>query len=102
LRGPEQFEAVFAHGTLAQRGLVIVRSRPNGLGRPRLGIVASRKALRRAVDRNRCKRVLREAFRAVAAALPALDIVVQLRDQGPQQRALTWAEAKNLFTALMK
>lgn len=85
-----------------RQGLVNVRSRPNGLGHPRLGMVAGRKALRRAVDRNRSKRLLREAFRAAHKALPALDIVVQFRDQGTRQRALTWAEAQKLFTGLMK
>ena len=102
LQRPEEFEAVFSDGAARRAGLVIVRSRPNELGRPRLGMVASRKALRRAVDRNRSKRLLREAFRAAQASLPALDIVVQFRDQGPRQRALTWAEAQNLFLALTK
>lgn len=46
----------------------------------RLGLVASRKAAPRAVDRNRGKRLAREVFRAVRAQLPALDIVFLLRN----------------------
>ena len=37
------------------------------------------KVERRAVNRNRVKRVLREAFRARQQDLPGLDIVVRLR-----------------------
>ncbi len=37
------------------------------------------KVERRAVNRNRVKRVLREAFRARQRDLPGLDIVVRLR-----------------------
>lgn len=44
----------------------------------RLGLVVGKRALRRAVDRNRARRVLRETFRVRRGDLPALDIVVQV------------------------
>ncbi len=44
----------------------------------RMGLVVGRRALPRAHERNRAKRVLREAFRRRRAALPAMDIVVQV------------------------
>lgn len=44
----------------------------------RLGIVVGKKQLRRAVDRNRVKRVLREQFRCRRSALPAYDLVARL------------------------
>lgn len=51
----------------------------NEAGGPRLGIIAGRKAARRAVDRNRGKRLIREWFRAAMTELAGLDVIVQLR-----------------------
>jgi ribonuclease P protein component len=45
----------------------------------RLGLAVSKKALRRAVDRNRMKRQIREAFRQRRARLAGQDIVVMVR-----------------------
>ena len=53
--------------------------RPNGLSHARIGIITGRRAARRAVDRNRVKRIVREAFRKVRHGLGGRDIVVQLR-----------------------
>ena len=51
----------------------------NALGWPRLGLVVARRVAPRAVDRNRIKRVARESFRALAASLPPLDLVLVAR-----------------------
>ena len=48
----------------------------NELGHPRLGLVVSKKNARRALDRNRIKRLVRESFRHISAALPAVDVLV--------------------------
>jgi ribonuclease P protein component len=80
LRRRREFEAVLASPRQAVVSpLFVVRllARPDGPAR--LGIVASRKALARAVDRNRAKRLVREAFRAAQRDLPPADIVVQVR-----------------------
>jgi ribonuclease P protein component len=44
----------------------------------RLGMVIGKKLLRRAVDRNRVKRCIRECFRRRRADLPDCDLIVRL------------------------
>jgi len=45
----------------------------------RLGLAISKKHARRSVDRNRIKRVAREAFRVRRQSLPPVDIIVLSR-----------------------
>jgi ribonuclease P protein component len=47
---------------------------------PRLGLAIAKRLMPRAVDRNRTKRLVREAFRHGRHALPARDYVVFARD----------------------
>lgn len=54
-----------------------VYARPNGTAVTRLGIVTSKRVSRRAVERNYCKRLAREVFRAQGKALEGLDFVVR-------------------------
>ena len=46
-------------------------------GGPRLGLLVTRKHAAKAVERNRIKRCLREAFRLEQAALGPLDVLVR-------------------------
>ena len=52
--------------------------RAAGLTEARLGLVVGKKQLKRAIDRNRVKRIIREQFRLARASLPAVDLVVRL------------------------
>ena len=54
-------------------------ARENELAHARLGLVIAKKNVRRAVDRNKVKRVARESFRQHRAELGNLDIVVLAR-----------------------
>ncbi len=54
----------------------------SGGARPRIGITVSSKVAN-AVERNRVKRWVREAFRSVARDLPAVDVVVIARRGAP-------------------
>jgi len=80
LSGRTQFEAVLHRHDRVLRGhYFVVRALPGARAFARLGIIASRKAIHRAVDRNTCKRIVKEAFREHAEALGKLDTVVICR-----------------------
>ncbi len=57
----------------------LLLARPSSLGHARLGLVVAKKNIRRAVDRNRIKRVVRETFRQYQDHLDTLDIVFLAR-----------------------
>ncbi|MGE0809913.1 MAG: ribonuclease P protein component [Immundisolibacter sp.] len=75
---PQQFQLVFRRGRRRRIGVIEVITLPNTAGLARLGLVISKRALRRAVDRNRVRRWARDAFRLRQQALPAADIVLRL------------------------
>lgn len=45
----------------------------------RLGIIVARKHVKRAIDRNRIKRLVRESFRHRQETIPSLDVIVLAR-----------------------
>ena len=72
LRGSNDFQRVYRTGKRYEGHLLTVFVLPNSLTQHRLGITASRKALGKAVDRNRAKRLLRESFRLTKPHLDRL------------------------------
>jgi ribonuclease P protein component len=79
LRDRSVFEAVLRTGCRISSRNFLLRAQANELTHARLGMIAGKKVAARAVDRNRAKRLIREAFRAAAAGLGAVDVTVQLR-----------------------
>lgn len=78
VRARPEFDAVFAGGRRAANALLALHHL--GDERPaRLGLAVSRKVDRRAVVRNRIKRVLRDRFRHLRASLPGGAYVVVAR-----------------------
>jgi ribonuclease P protein component len=77
LRG-QDIDALLASGKGLRRAGVSVQTRPNALGCPRLGMIIPRRAVPRAVDRNRLRRLLREWFRLNQEQLGSRDILVRL------------------------
>jgi ribonuclease P protein component len=99
LRRRREFLAVQQRGERVFAGDVVVIAHESGVGRPRIGIAVSSK-IASAVERNRVKRWVREAFRAMQADLPAVDLVVVARKGalamgiGGARRALEAARAR--------
>lgn len=75
LTRPEEFSRVFANPLRSSDGLFTVVARDNGGSTARLGLAISKRVAKRAVQRNRIKRVAREVFR-LQRNLPSLDFVV--------------------------
>ncbi len=68
-------------------------------GAPRLGILVTRRHAARAVERNRIKRFVREAFRMEQEALGPLDVLVR-PPYGVRPSAQALAQLRTLFSRL--
>jgi ribonuclease P protein component len=79
-----------------------VRSKENGLGYARLGIIISKKNVRLAVARNRLKRLIREGFRLNRHKLWGLDIVILVKKGADSlERAALRAQVEGVWKRLM-
>ncbi len=76
---PAEFKHVFARPVRFSNHTMTLLARENKLNHARLGLAISKKQLRRAVDRNRVKRLIRESFRQHQQQLDGLDCVVMVR-----------------------
>jgi ribonuclease P protein component len=76
----QEFRAALASECRFSGNTFLLRAIGNELSGARLGLITSRKAARRAVDRNRAKRLARVAFRQARVGLPAVDVVLQLKN----------------------
>jgi ribonuclease P protein component len=82
---PEDFRQVFQGAALkVSCKELLVLARASGRDEARLGLVIAKKHVRRANQRNRIKRIIRETFRH-RRQLAGLDIVVLARSGADQQ-----------------
>ena len=76
---PSHFENVFKDAIPSVSPKMTILGRHNQLDHPRLGVTVSKKNVRKAHDRNRMKRLIRESFRLNQHHLPDIDIVVVVK-----------------------
>ena len=77
MRRKAEFERLFRQGTRRSLAGYTFYMERREAGRPRLGILVSRKHAAAASERNRIKRCIREAFRLEQETLGALDLLVR-------------------------
>ncbi len=88
-----QFRQVFQKNDRSADRYWTILYRFNEAGIARLGMAVAKKRAKRAVDRNRLKRIIRESFRC-QQGLPGVDIVVLPRD--PSVKASSAELSKSL------
>lgn len=94
LRSSSDFDRVLGQGQrLTYPEFVLYHAARDALGRPRVGLVVSRR-IGGAVVRNRTKRLLREASRGLIPRLAACDVVIVARP------AITTVGVRELSDAL--
>ncbi|MBI1950579.1 MAG: ribonuclease P protein component [Acidobacteria bacterium] len=82
LRKRSEYQVIYDKGQRIPSASFVVFVLRNGLGRPRLGITATRR-VGGAVRRNRAKRLVREVFRRHKSELENVDIVLNVRTSLP-------------------
>jgi len=75
----DNYKHVFSKSQRFGNKSFTVLARENDLGHPRLGLAISKKSAKRAVDRNRIKRIFRESFRLHQHKLPNVDIIAMCK-----------------------
>lgn len=94
IRKRSEYRVIYDQGQRIPSGFFVLFVMRNALGRPRLGITATRR-IGGAVQRNRAKRLVREVFRRHRLEIDNVDIVVNARTSLPV------AEYRRVETELM-
>lgn len=101
---PEQFKRIFEGADRRLRyAPFTLLAVANSCAHPRLGMAIAKKHVKKAVQRNRIRRQIRESFRLHQHRLPAADILILGRPgmdllPGPELKSLlerAWAELVN-------
>jgi ribonuclease P protein component len=101
LRRADGFDHVICAENIADKQFKIFFIRNCG-NNARLGIIASKKVLPCAVDRNRAKRIIRESFRQHNIKACKLDLVVMVRKDYSQKIDARINNLQQLFSQVEK
>jgi ribonuclease P protein component len=98
----DDFSSVFSFRKLIKSPNFLLHYRPHGGEQTdgvRLGLVIAKRYLRRSVDRNLVKRLIREAFRIGRSELSSCDLIVRLAAKPvlPIDRRALAGEIRNLL-----
>ena len=103
LGGTHAFSSVFAYRCCVAGQQFQVCGKPNGIDVARIGVVVSKRIAPRAVDRNYCKRLVRETFQQDRGKLVGFDFVVRLRGRMTASvHAAARAELRELLMRLLR
>lgn len=102
LHSPPEYQQAFSEGRRHHGQLFRMHFRADPDGPVRLGVSVSRRVDKRAVGRNRVKRVCRDVFRISAAGLPTGDIVLVARPEAAKaDNAAIREDLQRLFAKLL-
>jgi ribonuclease P protein component len=87
LRKAHEFKAVKDAGIRIRDRYLIINAKKNHLNYPRIGIIASKKSIPKAVRRNQVRRLIKEWFRMRQKTLPSMDIVVIIAQASRDQQS---------------
>jgi ribonuclease P protein component len=96
------YDVVFQKAIKINHPLASIYARPNTLSHARLGLLVSKKAMKKAVARNRIKRLVRESFRANVSKIKAYDIIFIARSKiEPVDNKQVFSTLSELWTHLI-
>lgn len=90
-----QFDAVFANRKVINDKYFRIFWRSNGLCAPRIGISVAKKNVKKAVARNKLKRLIKESFRRNYHQLPAIDMIFVLRKEAGVDSSSSFSDELN-------
>ena len=100
---PGSFGPILRHGRKLRGRYVVVNVATGRSAESRLGLALTRRGIPRAVDRNRLRRIAREAFRRHRLKHAGLDCVIALRGAYDEMNAQAIAdELRGLFNQLVQ